>query len=231
MIHNPKIKSVAIIERAGPGYAGGTTPVYRVRRAMPSGMYLLLAAIPVDPAYVMTITVHTEDRLVNASADVHDQGLVNVPRITDRDDNTYAYTTSTLAAGSELPLVTYDLGSPMGGIVFIRYLLNVSNTLIRVSISRDGTKWHTIDYPASTSATNVALYTYATSQPEPRYVRVSLYNPGTTSVVLNESNFRLFSLEFYPNTNRTKLVGDNSVKLVTVFVRNVYYQLLEVWEF
>lgn len=231
LIHNPKIKSVAVIERVGPGYVTSTVPVYRVKRAMPSGMYLLLAAIPVEPASVMTIAVHTEDRLANAIATVHDGGLVNVPYITDRDDSTYAYTTSTLAAGSELPLVTYDLGSPMVGIVFVRYLLNVTNAQLRVNTSGDGTTWFTYAFPASSSATNGAFYTYATSMPEPRYVRVSLYNSGTAGVALTESSFRLFSLEFYPNTNRTKLVGDNSVKTVTVFVSYAFYQLLEVWEF
>lgn len=217
--HSPRQKSVSIIERSSPGYS--VAYWYRARRLLPSGMYLQLLY---NGAYGGIVT-EDQDAIKNATMTVLNSNFVNANLVKDYNDATYGYLNSvSVGPNTEVDVLMFDLGYIMGGLVLFVYMNTNTVIRFRVYTSSDGTTWSlATDTNATGDVLNFGLWSV-------RYMKVSVFNSGTSSYTLTSTNFRLYSFEYYPQPFGTKVFGNDTVKMVTAFARNAYYQLLEVWE-
>lgn len=216
-------KNIVVIERASPSYSSGFTVVLDSVRFLPPNAYFKLNYYGDAGAVVCP----DNDILVNANVTLNDPNFVREGALRDHNDDTWGNAPNTLvAAYTEVTELTYDLGEVKKGFLRIVYA-TLAILYNEIYISTDGVNYTKILYRGS--STSGAKETYYVYVPNARYIQLRVFNGGSSAFNLNDTNYKLFSLEFYPS-GITTLRGKNTATRYMCFVNNAYYQLLEVHE-
>lgn len=216
-------KSAVALERMPPSYASGNTIVYRAKRYLDKNMYFILKYF----GEAGIIATEDDDLVRIATITVNDPYFTNLDRVIDYDDNTWGNAPATIVdPGAEVTELTFDLGQQYNFFILVRHWAGSgTNMYTRVYTSSNGITWYKVlDLYRTSVVFDSANVTNM------RYVQIRVYNGSTQALNLDDNTWRLYTVEFYPVVLRTVLRGQDAVKLVTLFARNAYYQLLEVHE-
>ncbi|MEM3995385.1 MAG: hypothetical protein QXW40_08365, partial [Thermofilum sp.] len=208
-----------LIERIPPTYSKDPVVVYRGRRLYPELTELNLLYTGLAGG----IYLPENDLLRNAVRTVLDPNLVNVENLHDYDDTTWSSAPGSSFTGpGERDLIMYDLGSEQTGFIYVNCYVATSVTGIRVYTSLDGSTWNVgLELIGCKGLPNTKYLSLT------RYIKISAYTPEPTGFPLDDTNFRLYSLEFYPFPGATSLVLPHGDFLITILAENATYQVLE----
>ncbi|MEM4033998.1 MAG: hypothetical protein QXD16_04805 [Sulfolobales archaeon] len=213
-------KPKGLIERA-LGYVSGI--IYRSNRYLPKSAYMKLI---IPPNSIGIIANVDEDFMPFATVTLNDPNFINENYVRDRKDDTWGNAPATsVPAGAEVTELTYNLGLPRTGFIYVRVGVN-SYLYTRIYVSQNGSTYTQVLEGRSTGPYSH----YSAYVTDIQYIQVRVYNSSSSAMNLSDSFYKLYSLEFYPTPGRTVLEGDDAVKIRVALAYNTVYQLLEVHE-